>query len=164
MLKKIISGAQTGADIAGLKFAKSVGLQTGGYIPKGFKTQDGPKPEYAQLYGIEEHWSTQYPYRTEDNVKSSDATLRFAQNFYSAGEICTLNAIKKWSKPYFDVDVENSEVFSVSSSQSPKIVAKWIIDNNVETLNIAGNSEKTCKGIEVFVMRFLNVVWKELNK
>jgi hypothetical protein len=49
MLKKIISGGQTGADRAGLDFAIKNNISHGGWIPKGRKTEDGPLPERYQL-------------------------------------------------------------------------------------------------------------------
>jgi hypothetical protein len=41
MLKKIISGGQTGADIAGLDVAIKYGIPHGGAIPKGRLTEEG---------------------------------------------------------------------------------------------------------------------------
>jgi hypothetical protein len=41
MLRRIVSGGQTGADRAGLDFALEVGLEHGGYVPKGRKAEDG---------------------------------------------------------------------------------------------------------------------------
>jgi hypothetical protein len=41
MLRKIISGGQTGADRAGLDFAIETGLEHGGYVPRGRKAEDG---------------------------------------------------------------------------------------------------------------------------
>jgi hypothetical protein len=41
MLRKIISGGQTGADRAGLGFAIEKGLEHGGYVPRGRKAEDG---------------------------------------------------------------------------------------------------------------------------
>src|SRR6202048_4695652 len=41
MLRKIISGGQTGADRAGLDFAIEKGLEHGGYVPRGRKAEDG---------------------------------------------------------------------------------------------------------------------------
>jgi len=35
MLRKIVSGGQTGADRAGLDFVLEVGLEQGGCVPKG---------------------------------------------------------------------------------------------------------------------------------
>ena len=50
MLRKVISGGQTGADRAGLQAAKSSGIKTGGYMPKGFLALDGNKVEFQYLY------------------------------------------------------------------------------------------------------------------
>jgi hypothetical protein len=41
MLRKIISGGQTGADRAGLDFAIETGLKHGGYVPRGQKAENG---------------------------------------------------------------------------------------------------------------------------
>lgn len=53
-IEKIISGGQTGADIAGLRWARKNGVPTGGYIPKGFRTESGYKTEYATK--ITDNW------------------------------------------------------------------------------------------------------------
>ena len=45
MLKKIISGGQTGADLAGLEAASYLGIHTGGKMPLGFSEKD-----------IDDHW------------------------------------------------------------------------------------------------------------
>ena len=42
MLKKIISGGQTGADRAALDFAIKMGIPQGGWVPKGRLAEDGP--------------------------------------------------------------------------------------------------------------------------
>lgn len=147
MLTKIISGGQTGADRAGLIAAKKAGLQTGGYMPKGFKAHDGFHPEFATLYNMREHSSSAYPPRTFANAFEADGTVRFAVDFSTAGEICTLTAIQKSKKTYFDV--------AVLGDTQPSQLAQWILDNNISVLNVAGNSEKTFRGIEEFVIAFL---------
>ncbi len=152
---KIISGGQTGADIAALITAKKFNLETGGWIPKGFKTLIGPKPEYKDLYGLQEHSHPDYPPRTFLNVRTSDATLRFANDFNSFGERCTLKAITQYVKPYLDVDLKNPISF--------KDVADWIIDRNLKVLNVAGNSEKTYSGMTVFVIEYLTEVFDILK-
>lgn len=45
ILKKIISGFQSGSDIGGIKAGKTFGLETGGWMPKGFLTENGLKIE-----------------------------------------------------------------------------------------------------------------------
>ena len=57
VLDRIISGGQTGADQAGWRAARACGIPTGGAMPKGFLTEDGPRPEFAGLYGARELWT-----------------------------------------------------------------------------------------------------------
>jgi hypothetical protein len=49
MLDRIISGGQTGADQAGWRAARACGVPTGGFMPLGFLTEGGPRPEFAAL-------------------------------------------------------------------------------------------------------------------
>jgi hypothetical protein len=144
---KIISGGQTGADIAGLKSAKIHNLETGGYIPKGFLTLDGNKPEYQQLYNLIETKTTYYGDRTKLNVVNSDCTIWFGENKTSNGKICTFKNIKKYNKPHLDIDIKdmpkNSDVYL------------WISQNNFKIINIAGNSETTSNGIQKIVEIYL---------
>jgi hypothetical protein len=151
----VISGGQTGADIAGIKTAKKCGLKTGGYIPRGFLTLDGNKPEYKKMYELQETATYRYPERTELNAKTSDGTIWFGQNKWSAGKQCTFKFIKKHKKPYLDLDVDKLP--------DPEQVVKWIQDNNIKILNIAGNSEQTTGGMERIVGDYLTNVFKNLT-
>ena len=81
MLEKIISGGQTGADQGGLMGAKKSGITTGGWMPNGWKTQNGPDPKTAKFFKMSEHSSDKYPPRTFANIKEADATIRIAKNF-----------------------------------------------------------------------------------
>ena len=137
-LKKVISGGQTGADEAGLYTAKKFGFQTGGFIPKGYKTLAGPRPEFGVKYGLSEHTSDSYSARTIQNVKDSDATVRLAANFDSRGELCTLNAIKTYNKPYLDIDL--------TDPPTVEFFADWLEKSKISVLNVAGNSEQTFSG------------------
>ncbi len=166
MIEKVISGFQTGADIAGVKAAKACNIPTGGYIPKGFKTLDGARRDYAELYGAVEHSSTNYAQRTWDNVHNSDGTVRFAKEplgWKSSGERCTLQAIRNWNKPHFDIGVP------IDHNKAPRWMIidnfiAWITKYNIKILNVAGNSERTCPGIEKEVYDFLVEVFVHLRK
>lgn len=137
MISKIISGGQIGADIAGLRAALKLGLNTGGWMPKGFRTKEGFHPEYAEIYGLQEHESSEYPPRTYLNVLNSDGTIRFADNFNSPGEKCTLRAINAYKKPKFDVDMAD---FNSYYLHGPKLFDAWITEHKIEVLNVAGNA------------------------
>lgn len=139
MLTKIISGGQTGVDIAGLEAAYKTGFITGGTMPKGFKTLAGPQPEYRDIYGIVEDNSEGYVSRTHKNVEDSDGTIRYAYNFDSPGEKCTLKAILKYNRPHLDIDAKNP--------MRHDELLTWLDFYAIGTLNIAGNSETTAPGI-----------------
>lgn len=163
MLKRLISGMQTGSDLGSIIAAKSFGIETGGTMPHGFLTEDGSKPEFAQLYGAIESESSSYQPRTYDNVKNSDGTIRIAFNLNSAGEKCTLKAIEYYKKPYFDVHIKDINTFALPIEIHPQTAAKWIITNGIEVLNCAGNRESTAKGISKWAERYMTAVFKYIK-
>jgi hypothetical protein len=75
MLRKIISGGQTGADRAGLDFAIETGLEHGGYVPRGRKAEDG---RIDDRYNLVELTTSSYPARTRRNIEESDGTVIFS--------------------------------------------------------------------------------------
>lgn len=157
-LTLVISGMQTGADRAGVFAAKASGIPTSGLMPLGFKAQDGNHPEYAELYGIYQDKSPDYPPRTEFNVKSSDATLRLATDWESAGELCTLKFLLKHNKPWMNV------INCMELDHTPvKDVVDWIVNNQIKILNIAGNSERTAPGLQTWATNYLKAVFFDLH-
>ncbi len=143
MLELVMSGGQTGADQAGLRIAKQFGIPTGGWMPSDWQTEDGSRPEFQQLYGMKCLHHGGYKERTEANVRLSNGTIRFAADFNSMGEKCTLNAILDNNKPYMDIDINNS-------LSTPIVVATWIREKNVKKLNIAGNKQPAKPNAKAF--------------
>src|SRR6202022_2615430 len=88
MLRKIISGGQTGADRAGLDFAIETGLEHGGYVPRGRKAEDG---RIDDRYNLVELSTSSYPARTRRNIEESDGTVIFSlERLLSGGTKLTL--------------------------------------------------------------------------
>lgn len=145
---KIISGGQTGADRGALIAAQQLGLDTGGWMPKGYKAQDGSHPEFKELYNIQEHTSPYYQPRTALNVKESDATVRVAIDWNSPGERFTYKMILQYKKLFLDID-------ALDESMTPNVLSQWIEAHNIQVLNVAGNSERTAPGIQDFTIAFL---------
>ena len=77
---KIVSGGQTGADQAGLLAARAAGIETGGWAPEGWDTEDGPAP-WLEDFGLTECTVAGYPARTEANARDSDGTAWFGARF-----------------------------------------------------------------------------------
>lgn len=160
ILRKVISGGQSGVDVAALRAAKRAGLQTGGTMPRGWMTIDGPRPGYATEFGLVEHpFSASYPPRTLANVLEADATLRIAADFESAGERCTWAAIVRARSRHLDVQLDE-----LIAAIRPEVVARWIVDKEIATLNVAGNSERTTLGIERFAESYLDEVFAALKE
>ncbi len=140
---KIISGGQNGADLGGLLAAEALGsIRTGGFMPLGFKTEDGNFPEYAERFGMVALESSNYALRTIKNVKESDVTLVFAYDVYSYGTQLTIAQCKKQGKPVlvtwlgdYSSDVHDDKIIEFLNKHQPKII------------NVAGNRESKHPGI-----------------
>ena len=52
MIKKIISGGQTGADRAALDVEIKFNIPYGGWIPKGRITEDGLLPDWRRFFNM----------------------------------------------------------------------------------------------------------------
>jgi hypothetical protein len=76
MLRHVISGGQTRADQAALLAARRYGIETGGWAPLGWMTEDGPAPWLAD-FGLVECPEPGYPARTTADVRDSDGLLWF---------------------------------------------------------------------------------------
>jgi predicted Rossmann-fold nucleotide-binding protein len=137
ILKRIVSGGQTGVDRAALDAAISVGLEHGGWCPRGRLAEDGIIPPEYQL---RETWSADYPARTEQNVRDSDGTLILCHGPLQGGTDLTWRMTQRHAKPCFVVDL----------SQPPEQAAarQWLNEQQIETLNIAGPRESTQTGIQ----------------
>ena len=162
MLKKVISGGQTGADIGGLLAAKMFDLKTGGSLPLGCKTHAGPKLEYLTLFDMIEDRDPGYKSRTWSNVYNSDGTLRIAVDFKSPGEKCTLNAIKQYNKPSQDITIINTNKPIIYAGHV-EVVKDWILNEQIRILNIAGNSSRTWPKMTSYTVNFLCAVFTMLG-
>lgn len=160
MLKKIISGGQTGVDRSGLDIAIELNYEYGGWCPRGRKAEDGiiDPIKYANL---EETSSDNYPQRTEFNVRDSDGTLIIIngeQMNMSRGSKLTVRMTKKYNKPLFIINLnENND-----NLNEIKII-EWILMNNIQILNIAGPREETTPGIYNLSQQFLRSLLKKLS-
>ena len=140
MIEKIISGGQTGADFGGLEAGKILGIQTGGTAPNGYRTELGSNL-LLKDFGLIEHKSSNYYYRTIENVKNSSGTIWFG-NSNSPGGKLTISTCNRLRKSYsINPDIQQ--------------FIKWIKCNNIQILNVAGNRESTNPGIEQYVKEFL---------
>lgn len=148
IIKKIISGGNTGADQAGLHAARILGLDTGGYAPRGWLTELGPMKELMQSFGMIECKVAGYPTRTVMNVKESTGTVIFGR-LNSTGSKLTSEACQINQKPCVHFDVP----WNMQARR--QYFLDWLVREQIEVLNVAGNRESKNQGIEELVIEFL---------
>jgi hypothetical protein len=159
MLRKIISGGQTGADRAGLDFATDTGLEHGGYVPKGRKAEDG---RINDRYNLVELSTSSYPARTSRNIEESDGTVIFSLNRrLSGGTKLTLELANKFGKPVLHIyDTRKEQIFNPGSFRGEvQTLTDFLCSNKIEVLNVAGPRESKEPGVydwTVRMLRFLN--------
>lgn len=152
-IKKIISGGQTGADRAGLDAAIDLGIDYGGSIPKGRRTEDGTLPErYTKIIELE---TSSYPARTEKNVIESDATVIFTYTDKGTGSSLTAEVARRHNKPYLHINLEDKR-----NGDAIKEVSEWFDNIKPTVLNVAGSRESGARGIYDRVYGILKAVLK----
>ena len=131
MLKKIISGGQTGVDQAALDTAIRLGIAHGGWIPKGRLTETGP---LSAVYQLQEMPSEDYAARTEKNVQDSDGTLIISRGRPTGGTDYTRKMVLKHGRQLLHIDLSTGQ----KASEAGSLINAWIEMNRIEILNVAG--------------------------
>lgn len=130
MLKKIISGGQSGVDRAALDVAIKLTIPHGGWIPQGRLTEDGPLPPEYQLTETD---SCSYAERTEKNVVDADGTLLISRGSLTGGSEYTREMAVKHNRIWLHIDLNQIAAF-----QAAVAIKDWISKNKIEVLNVAG--------------------------
>lgn len=162
-VKKVISGAQTGADRGGLRAAIALGIDHGGYVPAGRLSEDGHVPSEFNVFEIKE---TDYRVRTRMNVDEADVTLLFSKSgSLDGGTLFTRKYADERNKPWFSISFGTleTEEMTLSRTKTVKQLLKQLYEkyNRSLVINVAGNRESKCPGIESKVEKFMILCLKE---
>jgi hypothetical protein len=178
MIETLRSGAQTGGDWGAVVASQRLHLPLGGWAPRGYlqESADGwgdvQSPWLADLGFLEcpvpvrdmppmnsrewQAWrSAAYATRTEGTARASDATL-----WFGTGDSRGYGKTKRSCDDY-----ERS--FLSANGKTPSEVRAWLMDNDIGSLNIAGNrasKQPTPPGGVAFhdrIANFLAIVLKD---
>lgn len=149
MLRKIVSGGQTGVDRAALDAALEDGMETGGWCPRGRRAEDG---EISREYQLVETESAGYARRTRLNVRDSDGTLVLNTGKVDGGTAETVKHAERMGKPCLIVALD--EAVDIAS------VTAWLSRHDVQVLNVAGPRESRRPGIYREALQFMRSVMK----
>jgi hypothetical protein len=150
--RKIVSGGQTGVDRGALDAAMELGLEHGGWCPRGRGAEDGCIPARYQLRETE---AWRYHVRTEQNVLDSDGTLILCRGPLSGGTEFTRQMAAKYDKPYLVVDLKCADSAAVG---------EFLRRYKIEVLNVAGPRESQSPGISEEARQFLMQLLKPRGK
>jgi hypothetical protein len=146
-LRKIVSGGQAGADRGGLDAAMALGLEHGGWCPRGRTAEDGA---IADRYALRETAARDHAVRTEMNVIDSDATLLVSRGALIGGSALTARLASAHHKPCLCLDLNAME-----RAEAIERVRAWLGRHRVVVLNVAGPRESQCPGIAADVCSLL---------
>ena len=147
---RIISGGQTGIDRIALDVAMELGLQHGGWCPKGRVAEDGTIPEKYLLCVTD---SRKYAVRTEKNIAESNGTLILYRGKMTGGTALTLRLAAKHSKPCLELDFGKIAVDQFESAV--REARDWLASSSIEVLNVAGPRESSSPELSAYVYPFL---------
>jgi hypothetical protein len=150
IVRKIISGGQTGADRAALDVAIELGISHGGWIPKGRRTEDGKLPA---RYHLRETRSRSYSERTRRNVRYADATLILTTNGrLRGGSALTAACAGAQLKPWLHMNLGPS---GLPRKVLVDFLRGWLANVRPAVLNVAGPRASSDPKIYEAVRRLL---------
>lgn len=147
MIEKIITGGRTGAEQEAWASARRAGIATGGYMPRGFATEEGPRPRLGLLYGAIE-FPLDEATRLRANLRRADALLWLGDPLEQDGQ-AAIAASRELGKPFLVAEPGLTAVAEVVS---------WLIVFEVKTLVVAGDGGPTTAGDRARLGRFLDSV------
>ena len=149
MIRKIVTGGQTGADRAALDAALEKGLPIGGFCPGGRMAEDGPIDKKYILTEIDGG----YPQRTKMNVEHSDGTLVFYQCDLTGGTEQPVAFCISSQKPYKLIDLD-----LVCEEMAAQKILEFIEKNSIGIVNVAGPRMSECPSIYDFVKNTIKLI------
>jgi hypothetical protein len=130
VIRKIISGGETGAERAALDVAIELGIPHGGWVPMKREAEDGPLPE---KYNLEEMQTPGYPAHKVRNIKKSDGTLIVAYGRLRGESAYCRRMALMYHRPWVHVDLTRANTFIAAHD-----VLDWTLENTIEILHVTG--------------------------
>jgi len=155
ILKRIVSGGQTGADRAALDFARAHHIPHGGWCPHGRLAEDGTIDPH---YHLKETPTPSYAQRTEWNVRDSDGTVIFsiAQEIFGGSKL-TAELARRYKKPCLHLS------HKVDGEKAAKKLRQFLEENKIHILNVAGPRASSEPEVAHFTKSVLEAWWKFAN-
>jgi hypothetical protein len=146
---KIISGGQTGVDRAALDVALKHRIKCGGWSPPGRTAEDGKIPD---RYPLKELKKGDNEARSKQNVRDSDGTIIIYFHELEGGTAYTIGCCMEDRQPHRLIDAAK-----YSPEDAATLMVAFVVNHDIETLNIAGPRESEWKGAYNYAFRAVDV-------
>ena len=133
-IRRIISGGQTGADLAAWDVARELAIPFGGYVPAGRVNERGKIDD--KYDNLQETASSEPNERTLKNVESADATLIICRGLPKGGTLKTKEHCDYVKKPCLVADITAGVTADVVRD-----IERWLHFHRPIVLNVAGPRE-----------------------
>jgi hypothetical protein len=153
---KIISGGQTGVDRAALDVALKHRIKCGGWCPAGRLDEDGKIPDRYPLKELKKSGNEE---RTLQNVRDSDGTIVIYFHELEGGTAYTIGCCIEDRQPHRLIDAAK-----YSPEDAATLMVAFVVDHEIETLNIAGPRESEWKGAYNYACRAMDVLLSRLKR
>jgi hypothetical protein len=157
---KVISGGQTGVDRAALDAAIRLGIDYGGWCPRGGWAEDFPEPPglLAKYSRLQQTPSAEPAQRTEWNVRDAAATLIIVEAgglAVSRGTMLAGELAETYRKPLLVIDLAAADRLERTAAWLQTLIAAHGKDLS---LGIGGPRESEAPGIYVRAGSFIEDV------
>jgi hypothetical protein len=147
MIKKLISGGQTGADRAAFDVAIKLNIPHGGWCPRGRLAEDGI---IESSYELTETPRAEPVQRTEWNVRDSDGTVIFSISpKLGGGSAWTEAFARQYRKPSLHLSRKRD------GEKAKEMLARFLVENKIQILNVAGSRHSEEPDVGDFVSQTL---------
>jgi hypothetical protein len=145
LVRRVITGGQTGVDRAALDWAINHRIEHGGWCPRGRRAEDGP---LAPRYQLQETPADDPAQRTAWNVRDSDATVILSLGaVLGGGSALTADVARSLGKPWLHL--------TPAAPHPARLLAGFLAAHRVAVLNVAGPRASEEPGVGAFVARVL---------
>ena len=135
----VISGGQTGVDIAAVDAAIERGFSYGGTVPKNRRIEKGTLDKKYTCF--KESTSGKYEVRTKQNIEDAHGTLILTKGVPTGGTLLTIKYAERINKPHLIINPYLDRQVIV------KMILRFIVNNGTIILNVAGPRESKIPGI-----------------
>lgn len=151
MIHKIVSGGQTGVEMAALDVAVKLGLSHGGSAPRGMRNEDGI---IERRYGLTEAVAVGFKKAMEENVLKSDGTLLITRGKRTVETKYAVETALKHKRQFLHVDLSQHSAFEAAS-----LAGSWVVMNHVRAVFVTGPAASQDPMIYVQTKKILQTVF-----